>query len=122
MKPLVSIIIPTYNHGDVFEEAVDSCMQQTHKRIELIIIDDGSTDNTRGVYSQKFSRIKNIRYVYQKNKGVAVARNKGIKFSKGDYIQFLDADDLLLNTKLEVQLEHLLRLKVSAVHSDFFKS
>lgn len=120
MKPLVSIIIPSYNHGDVLPNAINSCLQQTHRKIEIIIIDDGSTDNTRETIKELYSNIGNIRYFYQKNRGVSSARNRGIKRSRGDYIQFLDADDILLETKLSKQLEQFKKTTAAAVHSDFY--
>ncbi len=100
---LVSVIIPTYNRRNFLKIAIDSVLKQTYKNFELIIIDDGSTDNTEElVKSYKESRIK---YFYQFNRGPAVARNKGIKISKGNYIAFLDSDDRWREDKLKIQLE-----------------
>jgi glycosyltransferase involved in cell wall biosynthesis len=88
--PKVSIIIPTYNCAEYITEAVESALNQTFRDFEVIVVDDGSTDNTKLVLD-KF--IKKISYIYQENQGVAVARNNGIVRSTGDYISFLDSDN-----------------------------
>lgn len=103
---LVSIIIPTYNAEDYIKEAVDSTLRQIYKNIEVIVVDDGSTDNTRNVLEPYIVAGK-IRYIYQNNKGLAGARNTGIKNSKGVYIALLDADDLFLPEKIAEQVKVL---------------
>ena len=96
---LFSVIIPTYNRANMIGKAIDSVLAQTYTNWELIIVDDGSTDNTKDVVqSYNDSRIK---YFYQENKGRSVARNYGIELSKGDYISFLDDDDYYLENFLE---------------------
>ena len=96
---LFSIIIPTYNRANLIGKAIDSVLAQTYHNWELIIIDDGSTDNTRDVVrSYNDNRIK---YFYQENRGRSAARNYGIDISKGDYISFLDDDDYYLENFLE---------------------
>ncbi len=92
---LFSIIIPTYNRSGMIGKAIESVLAQTYSHWELIIIDDGSTDNTREI--AKRYNDKRIKYYYQKNKGKSAARNKGIEMSKGDYLAFLDDDDYYLN-------------------------
>lgn len=104
MNNLVSVIIPTYNFAKYVCEAVDSVLKQTYKNFELILVDDGSTDNTLERLKQYGNRIS---YLYQENKGLASARNKGIKASCGIYIAFLDADDIWLPKKIERQIEIL---------------
>ena len=102
---LVSIIIPTYNVEKFLYRGIESCINQTYKNIEIIIIDDGSTDNTQNIikkYSQKDSRIK---YFFQENNGVSNARNKGLGIATGDYIIFLDSDDWLELQAVECLLE-----------------
>ena len=99
---MVSVIIPTYNRGWILKEAVDSVLSQDCNGFELIVVDDGSTDNTQDVLYPYRGKIKVIR---QENKGVSAARNKGIASSSGTYIAFLDSDDLWLPGKLEAQLE-----------------
>jgi glycosyltransferase involved in cell wall biosynthesis len=105
-KPLVSIIIPAYNAGRYIREAVDSALAQTYKNCEVIVVDDGSSDNTRQVLAPYIDAGK-IKYIYQENKGLAGARNTGIKNSSGEYIALLDADDIFLPTKLEHQVSYL---------------
>lgn len=99
---MVSVVIPTYNRGWIIREAIDSVLNQDFKAFELIVVDDGSTDNTQGILYSYRDKIKVIR---QENKGVSAARNKGIVSSSGTYIAFLDSDDLWLPGKLETQLE-----------------
>ena len=104
----VSIIIPTYNRSDLLIEAVNSCLNQSYTDIEIIIVDDGSTDNTEHLILQRLQREwlhKNIKYYKQKNTGASGARNLGIKKANGEYIQFLDSDDLLHPEKLKLQIE-----------------
>ncbi|TYS59867.1 glycosyltransferase [Sutcliffiella horikoshii] len=101
---LVSVIIPCFNSEKWIIETIDSVLNQTYSNIEIIVVDDGSTDNTKDVISNYSKRIK---YIYQQNKGPSVARNLGIKKSKGKYVAFLDSDDLWESNKLEKQVEFL---------------
>jgi len=100
---MVSVIIPLYNKEHYIESTIQSVLQQTINDFEIIIIDDGSTDNS--AQKSKASNDSRIRYYYQENKGVSSARNFGIKVSKGDYITFLDADDTWRSGFLEVMIE-----------------
>lgn len=88
--PLVSIIITSFNYGRYLSEAIESALKQTYPHIEVIVVDDGSTDNTKDT-AKRYP----VSYFYQPNQGVAVARNNGIKLSKGEYFVCLDADDKL---------------------------
>ena len=99
--PLVTVIIPTYNYAHFLPEAIQSVLSQTFTDYEIIVVDDGSTDNTRSVVAQFDER---VRYVYQENSGPNVARNAGIRESQGRYIAFLDADDKWLPDKLTLQV------------------
>ncbi len=101
---LVSVIIPTYNRAAICKAAVESVLAQTHGNVEVIVVDDGSTDNTRDVIS---GLDKRVRYISQANAGVSAARNTGLKAATGDYIAFLDSDDSWLPWKLEAQLSVL---------------
>jgi phenylacetate-CoA ligase len=102
---LVSVIIPTYNAAQYIKDALESAFSQTYKNLEVIIIDDGSTDNTKTVIEQYAQHnTQNIHYIYQSNKGLSSARNTGIKASKGVYIAFLDSDDIWLPAKIECQM------------------
>jgi len=103
-KSFVSVIVPTYNRADLISETIESILNQTYKNFELIIVDDGSTDNTEKVIRKfKDNRIKYIKTDYS---GVpARPRNIGIKKAKGEYIAFLDSDDMWLPEKLEKQIK-----------------
>ena len=96
--PLISVIIPTFNAVDFLPRAIESVLHQTYTNFEILVIDDGSTDNTRLVMQER----KGIKYYYQENKGLSSARNTGIKKSKGDYLLFLDADDWLEKDALQL--------------------
>jgi len=102
--PRVSVIISTYNTASYVAEAVESVLAQTYKDYEIIVVDDGSTDNTREVLMPYMDR---IRYVWQKNQERSAARNHGIRLAQGELIAFLDADDVWLPDKLERQVAAL---------------
>ena len=104
MEPLVSVIIPTYNRSEFVKQAVQSVLDQTYKKIELIVVDDGSTDNTPEVLRKYWGEIT---YIYQERSERSKARNEGFRHSKGDYIAFLDSDDLWLPMKIEKQVQVL---------------
>lgn len=97
----ISVIIPTYNRANFVLEAVQSVLQQTVKPHEIIVVDDGSTDNTKHVLKPW---IKNINYIHQNNKGVSAARNVGINTAKEEWLAFLDSDDLWKPKKIEKQV------------------
>jgi len=97
--PKISVIIPTYNYGKYIEKAIDSVLTQTYRDFEIIVVDDGSTDNTREIIETKYK--DKVRYFYQENKGAPAARNKGIEESRGAYLVFLDADDWFASENLE---------------------
>ncbi|MBA7608924.1 Undecaprenyl-phosphate 4-deoxy-4-formamido-L-arabinose transferase [subsurface metagenome] len=101
-KPKVSVIIPLYNQKQYVGEAIESILNQTYPNIEIIVVNDGSTDNPFSVL-EKYK--KNIILINQENKGLAAARNTGLKNCSGEYIQFLDADDFLHKNKIKLQLE-----------------
>lgn len=103
-QPLVSVVIPTYNYGKYLPDAIESVLSQTFKNYELIIVDDGSTDNTKEVV-RPYLKNTRIRYHYQENTGQSSAKNVGIKLARGDFIAFLDADDSWLPDKLELQMK-----------------
>jgi glycosyltransferase involved in cell wall biosynthesis len=102
---LVSVIMPTYNRGHLISRAIESVLGQTYENIELIIVDDGSTDNTPKIVEKYLEEQRNIRYFYQKkNRGGNVVRNIGLKEARGQFIAFLDSDDEWLETKTAKQL------------------
>lgn len=106
---LVSVIIPTYNRAHVLSRAVDSVLAQTFLDWELLIIDDGSTDNTQKIIKSKYIHHNQIHYYYQANQGVSSARNTGIHHAKGLWIALLDSDDKWLPNKLTEQLSFIQR-------------
>ncbi|MBQ7733434.1 MAG: glycosyltransferase family 2 protein [Synergistaceae bacterium] len=115
---LVSIIIPAYNTEQYIHRAIESSIRQTYKNIEIIIIDDGSTDGTLGVaqsYEPKDSRVK---VIHQENKGVSSARNHGIREAKGEFITFLDSDDWFEDNAVEVLVEAQLKYPDAIISAD----
>jgi glycosyltransferase involved in cell wall biosynthesis len=96
----VSLVIATFNHGRVLPEALDSALAQTLKGLEIVVVDDGSTDDTPAVLARYAGKIRVVR---QPNRGLAAARNTGLATARGRYVSFLDADDLLMPTKLAEQ-------------------
>ncbi len=102
----ISVVIPAYNAGKYVSRAIDSALAQSQPADEIIVIDDGSKDDTAEVIARYESKIK---YIYQDNTGASVARNTGIKAAKSEWIAFLDADDEWLPQKLEWQIEHIKR-------------
>ena len=104
--PQVSIIIPAYQHGPYIVEAVESVMAQTFQDFEVIVINDGCTDNTEEVL-RPFVEKKLIRYFHQKNQGISATRNRGLSLALGEFVAFLDDDDVWPPDKLEWQLDVL---------------
>ena len=115
--PLVSVIIPTYNHAAFLPAALESIQSQSYEPVEIIVVDDFSTDNTEEVVAEHAT--SRTTYIKSANKGiVATSRNVGAKVAKGEYIAFLDADDVWAADKLALQLPHLADPSVAAVASD----
>ena len=104
---LVSVIVPCYNQGKYLNESLASVFNQTYSDWECIIVDDGSTDNSNVVAKNWVDKDKRFKYFYKDNTGVSSARNYGIRKATGDYLQFLDSDDLLDKTKIEISLNLL---------------
>ena len=102
--PLVSIVIITYNDENNILESIQSALNQTYRNIEVIVVDDGSTDNTSSLIKKYNS---NVKYIYQNNSGIGSARSLGLDSSVGKYVQFLDSDDILPNDKIEWQSSFL---------------
>ncbi|HNT42841.1 MAG TPA: glycosyltransferase family 2 protein [Syntrophorhabdaceae bacterium] len=105
-QPLVSIIVPAYNYGTYVHRAIGSCLRQSSGNLEVIVIDDGSTDAT-GEIVRKIAD-QRVVYHYQENQGVSAARNKGLRMAKGDFIAFLDADDYLTDDSVETRVTVML--------------
>ncbi len=115
---LVSVVTATYNMGKYLPFAIESALNQTYSNIEVIVIDDGSNDNT-GKIMEPYKKDPRVRYIYQKNQGQAKAKNRGIRESRGAFVAFLDADDVWKPDKLEKQLNLFAQSeKIGVVYSD----
>ncbi|WP_307993371.1 glycosyltransferase family 2 protein [uncultured Clostridium sp.] len=115
MKPLVSIIIPVYNAASFLSECLDSVINQTYKNLEIICVNDGSTDASLSIIKKYAKKDKRIRYYTQKNKGQSAARNIGIKMCKGEYISFIDSDDMIDLHTISVAVDLFLNEHVDMV-------
>ena len=104
---LVSVVVPAYNAAATLDETLRSARAQSHLNLEIIVVDDGSTDDTHAIAAQHASADDRVRVVQQRNAGVAAARNKGWRAARSDLIAFLDADDLWAPAKIERQLQAL---------------
>ena len=105
MKDLVSIIVPIYNAEGYIDRCVDSILGQTYNNIELILVDDGSKDNSLAICKEKQKADNRVVVISKKNSGVSDTRNKGLEVAKGKYILFVDSDDYLANTCVEKAVE-----------------
>jgi glycosyltransferase involved in cell wall biosynthesis len=119
MNPLVSVLIPCYNREKLVKDSIDSALKQTYQNIEVIVVNDGSTDNTLSVIKSYGDRIK---YIDASNQGACAARNTALKLCQGEFVQFLDSDDILDHSKVEKQLPILLGdlADISFCQADYF--
>ena len=116
--PLVSVIIPTYNRADLLPQTVESCLAQTYPHLEIIVVDDGSTDATAEVMARYGAKVV---YVRQERQGVPRARQHGLQRASGEYVTFLDSDDLMLPLKIERQVQVLTaRPEVGLCHGWYY--
>lgn len=116
-QPLISVVIATYNMGQYIDQAVDSILKQTWERLEVVIVDDGSTDNTPAVM-ERYKGDARVIYIQNQNQGQPKAKNCGIKNTRGEFIAFCDADDFWEPNKLEVQMPLFNNPKVGIVYSE----
>lgn len=115
LNPLVSVVMPTYNRADMIEKAINSVMNQTYENIQLVIVDDFSTDHTDELVKSKFNEFLNctakdkrsIKYLFSTNEGIPFVRNEAVKSSDGEYIAFLDSDDEWNLEKISKQMEYM---------------
>lgn len=115
----VSVIVPVYNGEKYIREAIDSILNQSYKDFEVIVIDDGSKDNTLSIVKEYDGK---IRWKSQENKGQASATNEGVKMAEGEYVAYLDADDVCMPERLEVQVKYLdNHLNVGLVYSSYYQ-
>lgn len=120
MQNTVSIIMPVYNGEKYIAESIRSVLDQTYRNWELIVVDDGSTDNTAQIAQSFSAEDQRIKYIFQQNKKLAGARNTGIANSTGELVAFLDADDLWVKEKLEAQVKTISETGSDVVFSDAF--
>lgn len=118
MKPKISVIIPCYNQAHFLEQSLCSVLNQTCTSWECIIVNDGSLDNTEEIAQLWLQKDSRFEYIFKENGGLSSARNAGLKLAKGEYIQLLDADDIIKPTKFEKQLKDLEFAEISI--SDYF--
>jgi glycosyltransferase involved in cell wall biosynthesis len=114
VQPLVSVVIPNHNYGRYLGQAIESVLAQTWPRVEILVIDNGSTDDSEHVAARYGDR---VRWLQHENQGVSFSRNRGIRESSGELLAFLDADDLWVSNKLDLQVERLTNPRVGLVSS-----
>jgi glycosyltransferase involved in cell wall biosynthesis len=118
LNPLVSVILPVYNGQRYVSAAIESALAQTYRPIEVVIVNDGSTDHSYETI-EPYLNLPDVKYLQQENRGVAAARNAGIRHSKGELVAFLDQDDLWLPEKLALQVGYLQQNpEIAMVHSN----
>lgn len=122
IKPKISVIIPVYNRGEYIEKCIESVLRQDYDNIEIIIIDDGSTDNTKEKICNYITINNNISYYYQENAGVSNARNKGVSYSNGEYVIFLDSDDCWDTSLLRKEMEEMLKKRINICYCGMMKN
>lgn len=118
-RPLVSVVVICYNYARYLTEAVESVLNQTYSNVEIIIVNDGSTDNTHKVVQQIVKLYPKIRYIKQENKGVVYTRNRAIAESKGEYLIQLDADDFLDSNYVQEVMKVAQNTDADIVYTDF---
>ncbi len=121
VDPEVSVIIPCYNYGRFLQETVGSLQRQSYQKWEAIIVDDGSVDDTASCVAALAQQDARVRYVYQVNQGVSAARNRGVSLARGEFVLFLDADDLLTAEKLQAHVDHFRRCPLVSISYSRFR-
>lgn len=120
MKPLISVIIPVYNGQDYLEKCIESVTSQTYRNLEIIIVNDGSTDNTGQICEKLAEENKDIHIISMQDEGVSAARNAGIEAARGELFTFVDADDRLRERTLEILYQELFRTDSDICGCSFF--
>lgn len=108
-QELISVIVPVYNGEKVIEKCIDSLLKQTYQEMEIILVNDGSIDNTDSICSSYSRKNDCIKYFFQKNQGPGAARNRGLKEAKGEYLAFVDADDCISPYYLEILYDNIVK-------------
>ncbi len=109
MEPLISVIVPVYNVEKYLEKCIDSILAQTYKNLEIILVDDGSTDNSGKICDEYEKKDARIKVVHKENEGQAVARNYALEICKGEYIAFVDSDDFIEADMFEIMMNAIIR-------------
>lgn len=117
--PLISIIIPAYNIADYIGICLDSLLKQTYKNLEIIVVDDGSSDNTGKIVDEYTVKYQNIKVIHKKNAGVSAARNSGIDIASGDYIGFVDGDDTVDEEMFEILVDNAIKYDADISHCGY---
>ena len=121
-EPLISIVVPIYNVGDYIEKCIQSIIDQTYNNLQIILIDDGSTDNS-GKICDEYAKIdQRIEVIHQDNKGLVVARMKGLEIARGEYTGFVDGDDYIEDNMYEKLLSYLIESDADFVHTGYWKN
>lgn len=121
MKNLkISVVVPVFNSEKYLEKCIDSIINQTYKNIEIILINDGSSDKSEEICNSYLKTYKNIKLINQSNSGVSVARNNGLKSSTGDYVLFVDSDDWLEKDMLEIMVKEIDNFDIDIVRCEYF--
>jgi len=118
-SPLISVIIPMYNTSSYIEKTIESVLTQTYKNLEVVVVDDGSTDNSGEIVKALMLKDSRVKYIFQPNSGVSAARNNAIAHSTGEYLAFLDSDDLWLPQKLEKQMARIIATGMNACYCGY---
>lgn len=120
MKRLISVVIPVYNAEKYIERCLNSILGQTHGNLEIIIIDDGSTDNSPEICDKYATSDERIKVIHKYNEGVSTARNMGLSLAKGDYISFVDSDDWLESDAYELLMDCIAKHETDSVIFEYF--
>lgn len=115
-QPVVSIVLPTFNRENYLKRSIDSVLNQTYKLWELLVIDDGSNDNTFEIVKNYSQELVNIRYLFHSNRGLPISLNTGIQASNGKYVTFLGSDDKYLPEHLELRVNYMIENKVDFIN------
>lgn len=119
MEPMISIVVPVYNVEKYLNRCIDSLINQTYKNIEIILVNDGSTDNSGVMCDEWVAKDERIKVIHKKNAGLGYARNSGLEICKGKYIAFVDSDDFVETSMLETMLSSMLKYNANTCYCSF---
>lgn len=122
VQPLVSVLVPTYNRAELLPECIESVLMQSEPNLELIVVDDGSTDSTIELMRYYTKRDQRVKYFRQENGGIAKARNTAFNVSSGKYIAVMDSDDVCNPERLKMSVEALKKYNADVVYSQYMRA